>query len=157
MLKDTGIMVIPVNCVPGVMGKGLAKQFADEFVNARAQHKMLCGIGKLEIGHPVVAYWLRRERTLGLNERYMPTVYFPTKDHWRNKSRIEWIKDGLESLALEMEEGVPSCWKDVSAIIMPALGCGEGGLKYSDVYPLIADFAYSLPEPYHVRLYRPHN
>lgn len=155
ILKDTGILVIPVNCVPGVMGAGLAKQFADVCPDAKKDHEFAVRTFALRIGHPRLC--------CGLHHR--PVVMFPTKKNWRDPSKLWWIKEGLNALAIILEREIdhypnskvmmPFLKRD--AIIMPALGCGLGGLKYADVYPLIADFAHSLPDPYHVRLYRPHN
>lgn len=155
MLQDRGILVIPVNCVPGVMGAGLAKQFAGLCPAAKKNHEFAVRTFALGIGNPRLCYGIHHD----------PFVMFPTKKHWRDPSRLQWIKDGLDALAIILKREIslyPNAetmmpFIGVGAIIMPALGCGLGGLGYGDVYPLIANFANSLPEPYHVRLYRPHN
>jgi hypothetical protein len=147
MLQDAGILVIPVNCVPGVMGKGLAKQFADVCPEAEGKHRWILWRGNLSPGRPCIF----------TDIYHSPVVYFATKRDWRNKSKLVWISDGLNYLSWMLSKGLSIDAIHHPAIIMPALGCGEGGLKYADVYPLIADFANSLPKPYHVRLYRPHN
>lgn len=63
--------MIPVNCVPGVMGAGLAKQFADRYPNAKSKHRDAVKILGMKVGRPVFCR--------GVSPR--PVVYFPTKDH----------------------------------------------------------------------------
>src|SRR5438067_13620338 len=59
------------------------------------------------------------------------TINFPTKRHWRGRSRLEDIETGLVSLVRQYRE-----WQ-IQSLAMPALGCGHGGLNWSDVRPLI--------------------
>ncbi|MCE0555179.1 macro domain-containing protein [Bacillus thuringiensis] len=58
-------------------------------------------------------------------------INFPTKRHWKNKSRIEDIKSGLSSLRNEIIN------YNIKSIALPPLGCGNGGLDWSEVQPLI--------------------
>ena len=58
-------------------------------------------------------------------------VNFPTKDHWKNPSQLQWIADGLDDLKNH------ATIKDVVSIAMPALGCGFGGLHFEDVLALV--------------------
>jgi O-acetyl-ADP-ribose deacetylase (regulator of RNase III) len=58
-------------------------------------------------------------------------INFPTKQHWRNPSEIEWIEDGLQDLVRFIRE------HKVKSIALPALGCGNGGLDWKSVRPLI--------------------
>ncbi len=64
---------------------------------------------------------------------------FPTKDHWRNPSRLEWVDHGLQILAAEY-----SGW-GITSLALPPLGCGNGGLNWSEVWPLIERHLSPLP------------
>jgi O-acetyl-ADP-ribose deacetylase (regulator of RNase III) len=66
-------------------------------------------------------------------------VNFPTKRDFRNGSRIEWIKSGLEDLVRIIEA------RQIRSIAVPPLGCGNGGLDWRIIRPLIADALGSLP------------
>ena len=107
------ILVNPVNCV-GVMGAGLAKKFKlmfpENYIFYRKNYRSLKP-GKLLI--------YRGEKTI---------INFPTKTHWREKSKIEYITTGLAEVEkLETDE----------FIFIPALGCGLGGLSWDKVRPEI--------------------
>ena len=67
-------------------------------------------------------------------------VNFPTKDHWRQPSQLEYIRDDLVSLTAWVVED------DVCSIAIPALGCGLGGLDWAEVEPLIRQAFEPLPE-----------
>jgi hypothetical protein len=71
-------------------------------------------------------------------------VNFPTKQHWKGKSRIEWIKAGLDDLVEVINT------KRIQSIAIPPLGCGLGGLDWNDVRPLIEHSVGALPD---VRIY----
>src|SRR5690242_6328930 len=83
-------LVCPVNCKPGVMGKGLAKAFAAEFPGLRLRHRQLCISGDLRIGKPyMVTGLVRAETCLADNAVTRDNViFFPTKDDWRQPSRF---------------------------------------------------------------------
>ena len=110
----------------GVLGKGIALQFIQKFpADYFNAYKLACQNGELATGS-VQVYELKNAQT---NPRYI--INFPTKNHWREQSRIEDIESGLQSLveAVELYE--------IKSIAMPALGCGLGGLDYVEVKPLI--------------------
>jgi O-acetyl-ADP-ribose deacetylase (regulator of RNase III) len=118
-------LVNTVNTV-GVMGKGIALQFKNEFPEnykayTNAVNKNEFTVGKVQIV-PV-------NRLNGV--KYI--VNFPTKSHWRNPSKIEWIKDGLKDLHQQILSF------KIESIAIPPLGCGNGGLNWEDVKPLIID------------------
>lgn len=72
-------------------------------------------------------------------------ILFPTKDHWRLKSRIEWIDQGLACLRDSYQK-----W-GLKSIAMPQLGCGLGGLQWERVKPVIE--RYFVEEPVDVEVY----
>lgn len=94
--SNTEALVNAVNCV-GVMGKGIALQFRQRFSEDYFKdYKTACKNGDLRIGK-VHIYSLNSEN----NPRFI--VNFPTKNHWREKSRIEYIESGLQSLVEEIK------------------------------------------------------
>ena len=58
-------------------------------------------------------------------------INFPTKDKWRGNSQIKWIVDGLQDLRRVLLE------KRIKSVAIPALGAGNGGLKWAEVRPKI--------------------
>lgn len=114
-------LVNPVNTV-GVMGKGLAKQFADRYPEMLATYKSDYRAGLLRVGQ--ISWFFHDDNR--------PTIAnFPTKRDWRNPSRLEWIDEGLQTLSRALAR------MDIPSVAIPPLGCGLGGLTYSDVYSLI--------------------
>src|SRR6185436_21102554 len=80
------------------------------------------------------------------NPRFV--INFPTKRHWKGKSRIEDIQIGLESLVREVRQ------RNIKSIAIPPLGCGLGGLDWNEVRPLIEESFRALPEV-RVLIYEP--
>lgn len=119
-------LVNTVNCV-GVMGKGIALQFDREFPENTLPYKAACKERNLRPGEILtVTLQLQLDNQL---PRYI--FNFATKDNWRQPSRIEWIERGLIALVDEVIR------TGVKSIAIPPLGCGAGGLQWSQVQPLI--------------------
>jgi O-acetyl-ADP-ribose deacetylase (regulator of RNase III) len=120
---DAEALVNTVNCV-GFMGRGIAAQFKRAFpANFRA-YETACKRKEVVPGKMFVF------ATGGLtNPRYV--INFPTKRHWRGKSRIEDIDAGLSALIREVQE------RKIESIAIPPLGCGLGGLDWQEVRPRI--------------------
>lgn len=134
-------LVNAVNCV-AVMGKGIALQFRQRFSEDYFKdYKAACKNGDLRIGK-VHIYSLNSEN----DPRFI--VNFPTKNHWRDKSRIEYIDSGLQSLVEEIK------LHKIKSIAMPALGCGLGGLDFEDVRFLVEKAFDSLTDV-EIILYKP--
>jgi O-acetyl-ADP-ribose deacetylase (regulator of RNase III) len=126
-------LINAVNCV-GIMGKGIALQFKQKFpVDYFNAYKLACQKDELAIGS-VQVYELKNAQN---NPRYI--INFPTKNHWREQSKIEDIESGLESLVEAIEQ------YGIKSIALPALGCGLGGLDYAEVKPLIEKAFVDLP------------
>lgn len=139
---NTEALVNAVNCV-GVMGKGIALQFKQKFPKEYFNdYKKACQNGELAIGR-VQIFQLKDVET---NPRFI--VNFPTKNHWREQSKIEYIKSGLHSLVKTIEH------YEIRSIAMPALGCGLGGLNFKDVRHLIKT-AFDLIPKVEIFLYKP--
>ncbi len=110
-----------VNCV-GVMGIGVALAFKKRHPDMFDAYRRRCALGLMRPG--VVWPW----------ETLLETVInFPTKRHWRDKSRYEDIRSGLCSLRSYLEK-FPG-----KRVTVPALGCGHGGLDWSVVAPMIEE------------------
>ena len=92
--SDAEALVNTVNCV-GVMGRGIALQFKRKFPENYAAYKRACDANELAIGELLVF-----DTGKMFNPRYI--INFPTKRHWRGKSRIEDIESGLEALVQEI-------------------------------------------------------
>jgi O-acetyl-ADP-ribose deacetylase (regulator of RNase III) len=129
---DTEAIVNTVNCV-GYMGKGIALQFRKAWPDNYKVYQQRCRANEVVPGKMFVF-----ETAGSVNPRYI--VNFPTKRHWRGKSRIEDIELGLIALVQEVRS------RRIGSIAVPALGCGNGGLNWSDVRPLIEDAFKLLPD-----------
>lgn len=108
----------------GVMGKGIALMFKEAFPENFVAYKEACRRGEVQVGRMFVTESSRLE-----GPRWI--VNFPTKKHWRQPSRIEWIMEGLADLKRVIEE------KEIKSIAVPPLGCGNGGLEWAEVRPEI--------------------
>ncbi len=125
-------LVNTVNTV-GVMGKGIALQFKQAFPDNYSAYEGACTRGEVKLGKMFVFH-----RHPTNNPRII--INFPTKKHWRGKSKIKDIKSGLRALIeVARDEGVRS-------IAVPPLGCGNGGLDWSEVRPLIEKAFAEVPE-----------
>lgn len=120
------VLVNPVNCV-GVMGKGLALEFKNRYPTMFHTYKKACDTKELRPGQPMLVYGPDKS-----------VILFPTKYHWREKSKVIYIKDGLEA--------VSCCYKSfgIESIAFPKLGCGLGGLDWKEVKPLMEQYLSKL-------------
>jgi O-acetyl-ADP-ribose deacetylase (regulator of RNase III)/uncharacterized protein YwgA len=121
-------LVNTVNCV-GVMGKGVAEQFKQRFPAMFDDYKARCDRKGVRLGEP----YLYRDLS------GVQIVNFPTKEHWRSPSRITDIDRGLDYLTAHA-----AAWK-IASLALPPLGCGNGGLEWSEVGPLIYRKLHDLP------------
>ena len=137
---DAEALVNTVNCV-GVMGRGIALQFRKAFPENFQLYKSACDKKGLHPGMMLVCDLNRFE-----NPRYV--VNFPTKRHWKGKSKIEDIESGLEALVKEVTK------RNIRSIAIPPLGCGLGGLSWNQVKRMIQRAFDVLPDV-HVFLYEP--
>lgn len=133
-------LVNTVNCV-GVMGKGIALQFKQAFPNNFRQYEKACKEKKVVPGKMFV---------VPTNTMFNPSfiINFPTKRHWKEKSKIEDIKSGLVALVETLRQ------YQITSVAVPPLGCGNGGLDWNEVKPLIESAASQLPE-IHFLIYPP--
>lgn len=112
-------LVNTVNTV-GVMGKGIALMFKERFPKNMSEYAQACQRKMVKTGHMFVT-----ETGELLGARWI--VNFPTKQHWRSPSKMEWIVEGLQDLRRFIIEN------DVQSIAIPPLGSGNGGLDWNEV------------------------
>ncbi len=126
-------LVNTVNTV-GVMGKGIALQFKQAFPTMFRTYERACKAGEVRLGKMHVF-------DLGGSTggpRWI--INFPTKRHWRERSRMENIEAGLEDLVLTIRR------LGIHSIALPPLGCGNGGLDWHDVRPRIEAGLANVPD-----------
>lgn len=140
LASSDGVLVNTVNTV-GVMGKGIALQFKDEFPRNYAVYVEACKKGELYPGTLLTV----KDRSSRYGEKII--VNFPTKVHWRNPSKYEYIQRGLVALRKFIIDN------KVESISIPPLGCGNGGLDWSKVKPMIMESLSGLDTVIH--LYEP--
>jgi O-acetyl-ADP-ribose deacetylase (regulator of RNase III) len=114
------VIVNTVNC-QGVMGKGLALAFKQKYPDMFAVYERECQTGKLKIGRPTI-----------YQKSYPWILNFPTKNHWRNPSKLEYIEKGLAFLANNYKRA------GILSIAFPKLGAQNGKLSWDDVGPVMA-------------------
>jgi O-acetyl-ADP-ribose deacetylase (regulator of RNase III) len=122
---DADALVNTVNTA-GVMGKGIALQFRRAFPEMFKEYAKAAKAGELQIGKMHV--WPTGQMT---GPRYV--INFPTKVHWRGGSKIAYIEAGLADLVRTIRD------LEITSIAVPPLGCGNGGLEWREVEPLIRD------------------
>lgn len=130
--EKTEALVNTVNCV-GVMGKGIALQFKQAFPENFRQYEKACRAKQVQPG---------KMFTVSTGSLFYPRyiINFPTKRHWKGKSKIEDIKSGLKALVEEIQQ------LGITSIAIPPLGCGNGGLNWAQVKPLIESALAQRPE-----------
>jgi len=128
---DVEALVNTVNCV-GVMGKGIALQFKQAFPENFGLYAAACRAHEVKPGRIFVV-------ELGRMDGPRFIMNFPTKRHWKGPSRLEDIRSGLGALIGEVRR------LDIRSIAVPPLGCGNGGLNWADVEPLVREAFSSVP------------
>lgn len=117
----------------GVMGKGIALMFHETFPDNARAYEEAAKAGEVRVGHVLVT---RNPALLG--PRWI--IHFPTKKHWRHPSRLVWIREGLKDLVQVIRE------HGIRSIALPPLGCGNGGLEWTQVRSEIEAAADEMPD-----------
>lgn len=129
-------IVNTVNCV-GVMGKGIALEFKKRYPEMFIDYVEKCKSGQVQTGTPYIFD----------NDDGMKIINFPTKDHWRSPSRLSFVVEGLDWFVANYEK------YGITSVAFPPLGCGNGGLTWEVVGPIMYQKLSSLP--IEVEIYAP--
>lgn len=108
--SNAQVLTNPINCV-GVMGKGLAKEFKNKYPDVFNDYKLKCDNKEVKPGNPYLVHGTPH------------ILMFPTKDHWKDPSRLEWISNGLKLTKTICDRNY------ISTLALTYLGCGCGGLN----------------------------
>ncbi|MDD2716160.1 MAG: macro domain-containing protein [Candidatus Wallbacteria bacterium] len=135
--EKTQALVNTVNC-EGYMGKGIAYKFKCRFPENNADYQKACKSKTLTIG---TLHWFKENGQLIIN--------FPTKDKWRENSKLEYIEKGMAELVKLIKE------LGVKSIAIPPLGCGNGGLSWNDVLKIVVKHIKPLQEEIDFVVYEP--
>ena len=128
--SDAQVLVNTVNTV-GVMGKGIANEFKKRYPEMFEKYQKICMAGKFNTGD----LWL-----YNIPDSDKRVLNFPTKRHWRGRSKIEYIESGLKKFARTYDR------KGITSISFPMLGSSNGGLDWeTQVKPLMEDYLKDLP------------
>ena len=125
---DKDVLVNTINCV-GVMGKGIALAFKKKYPKMFQDYKEACE--RKEIKPGTLYPYYENDKVVILN--------FPTKNHWRAKTKLEYVTSGLDWFVDNYEN------LKIKSIAFPALGCGNGGLSWDVVAPIMYDKLKDLP------------
>lgn len=121
-------IVNTVNCV-GVMGKGIALEFKKRYPEMFLDYVKRCNMSEVKTGTPYVYTY----------DEDLKILNFPTKDHWRSPSRLSYVIDGLDWFIDNYEK------YNIKSIAFPPLGCGNGGLTWDVVGPIMYQKLLDLP------------
>lgn len=141
ILRDESeALVNTVNCV-GIMGRGIALQFKAAYPENFREYAAACKRNEVQPGRMFIY-----ETGKLTSPRFI--INFPTKRHWRGKSRMQDIERGLMALTEFLRS------KQIRSVAIPPLGSGLGGLDWAEVRPRIERALAALPEV-QVTVYEP--
>lgn len=128
-------IVNTVNTV-GVMGKGIALEFKKRYPDMFLSYQKVCKTGHFHTG------------MLQLYKNQNPWILnFPTKEHWKNPSKLDYIEEGLKKFVETYQK------KEIISIAFPQLGCANGGLNWGDVQPLMEKYLSNLDIDVEIYIY----
>src|SRR5947207_961647 len=116
-------VVNTVNTV-GVMGKGIALMFKERFPENYKAYAAACAAKEVKIGKMFVTAGVELDGPSWI-------INFPTKQHWKQPTKLEWVRSGPDDLKRAIRK------KKIRSIAIPPLGCGNGGLDWREVRPMI--------------------
>lgn len=138
LLKSSAEALInTVNC-EGYMGKGIAYQFRLQFPENNKDYVRACKIGELQIG-----------KLHHFKEGNKVIINFPTKNKWREKSKMEYVEKGLDELVKLIET------LGIMSVAIPPLGSGNGGLIWAEVKKLIEEKLAVVNDDVQIYIYEP--
>ena len=133
--SNCSTIVNTINCV-GVMGKGIALEFKKRYPDMFIDYVQKCDKGEIKPGEPYV-----------FQNGEIKILNFPTKEHWRSPSRLSYVENGLNWFMENYKK------YDIDDIAFPPLGCGNGGLSWDIVGPIMYQKLKNLP--INIEIYAP--
>src|SRR4051812_14315360 len=133
--SSCSVLVNPVNC-DGVAGAGLALQFKNKFPAMFGTYRKMCLRGDLSIGK--LFYWYNSM------QKSHSVLNFPTKNHWRDRSHLLYLRLGLTEFVSKFAPMCPAL--GIDSIAFPMLGCGLGGLDRGEVRVLMSEYLSELKD-----------
>ncbi len=140
LTSDADALVNTVNTV-GVMGKGIALAFKKAYPLNYKLYKEACSNKEFAVGQMFTT------NTGQITPKFI--INFPTKEHWRGRSRIEFIENGMKDLVETIKIN------QIKSIAIPPLGCGNGGLNWNIVKPIILNELKNIDPNIEVIIYEP--
>ena len=122
-------LVNTVNCV-GVMGAGIALEFKLRYPQMYAEYEEYCSRGKLDVGK----LWLYKREADGEHRHWV--LNFPTKKHWRNPSKSEYLEAGLRNFVDTYRR------RGIKSVAFPILGAQNGGMDEADSVSIMVRHLY---------------
>lgn len=138
--SDAEALVNTVNTV-GIMGKGIALAFKNEFPENYKIYRQACDNKELKTGRVLLT------TTGRFSPKYI--INFPTKQHWRGNSKMDYITEGMKNLVEVIRE------KNIKSIAIPPLGSGNGGLDWKSVKPVILNELTPVKDQLEIYIYEP--
>lgn len=123
---DADMIVNTVNCV-GAMGRGIALEYKLRYPKLYEEYRKLCQVGKITIGN-VYCHKIDGQKILS----------FPTKNHWRYPSKLEYVEAGLQDFSMRYKTF------GIKSVAFPKLGTNNGGLRWDDVKILMEKYLGNL-------------
>ncbi|NKY49719.1 macro domain-containing protein [Nocardia vermiculata] len=124
------------------MGKGIALQFKRAYPEMYKAYSAAAKAGELQIG--AMHVW-----ETGALAGPRVIINFPTKRHWRSPSTLDDVAAGLPALVEALHK------YSITSVAIPPLGCGNGGLDWRDVAPLMWQALSPLADTIDIRIYPP--
>lgn len=126
-----------VNCV-GIMGAGIALEFKLRYPEMFAKYTVLCQQKQIQTGK----LWLYKE-----SEKWV--LNFPTKNHWKYPSKIEYIEQGLDKFMQTYQA------RGIQSIAFPLLGVAKGGLSGDKILSVMESYLKDCTIPVEIYQYDP--
>lgn len=138
--SDSEALVNTVNTL-GIMGKGIALGFKKSFPIVFEEYKKSVDEKTIEIGK------VQLVKTGTIKPSYV--INFPTKQHWRQPSKMEYIQKGMIALIDTIKKN------HIKSISIPPLGCGNGKLNWNEVKPLMMNYLHEISNEVDVTIFEP--
>lgn len=132
LLESNAVALVNTVNTMGVMGKGIALQFKNQYPNNYKLYKKACKEKEIQVGK----LFITEEYSLLGNRKII--INFPTKTDWRKPSEYSYIESGLKELFKIISEN------KIESVAIPPLGAGNGGLEWNRVKCLIEQYLTGL-------------